>query len=162
MKTYTVFIALGTNIGARQQNLQSAIQALESQVQIVAESSVYQTAPVGYLDQADFLNQVIKVETQLSPEALLRFLKGLEKDMGRKKTIRDGPRVIDLDILFFNDVVLELPDLQIPHPRLHERAFVLVPLADIAPEFQHPVLKKSISQLLIRVGREGVSLHRPK
>jgi 2-amino-4-hydroxy-6-hydroxymethyldihydropteridine diphosphokinase len=158
MNNNTVFIALGTNIGARQGNLQSAIQALQSQVRLLAQSNVYQTAPVGYLDQADFLNQVIKVDTSLSPEALLRFMKAQEREMGRQKTFRDGPRVIDLDILFYSDLVLELPDLHIPHPRLHERAFVLVPLADIAPEFVHPLLKLSVSQLLINVGREGVTL----
>ena len=81
--------------------------------------------------------------------------------MGRMKTFRDGPRVIDLDILFFNELELELPDLQIPHPRLHERAFVLVPLSEIAPEFVHPILKLSVSQLLAKVGSEGVTRYRP-
>jgi 2-amino-4-hydroxy-6-hydroxymethyldihydropteridine diphosphokinase len=161
MNTNTVYIALGTNIGERQKNIQLAIQAIQSQVRLLAQSSVYQTAPVGYLDQADFLNQVIKVETQRTPETLLWFLKEQERDMGRMKTFRDGPRVIDLDILFFNELELELPDLQIPHPRLHERAFVLVPLSEIAPEFVHPILKLSVSQLLAKVGSEGVTRYRP-
>lgn len=158
MHNTDVYIALGSNLGDREVNLRSAIDELQQEVELLAGSRIYETAPYGYLDQADFLNQVIKVRTDLLPQELLTFMKNLEEELGRIPTFRDGPRMIDLDILFYGDMILDLPDLVIPHPRLHERAFVLVPLADIAPDLQHPILSYSILELLNKVGREGVAL----
>jgi 2-amino-4-hydroxy-6-hydroxymethyldihydropteridine diphosphokinase len=122
----------------------------------VKESPIYVTPPWGYEDQPDFLNQVIQVTTRLEPTQLLDYLKGIEDDMGRKATFRYGPRLIDLDILFYGQRVIREESLQIPHPRLHERAFVLVPLHDIAPDFVHPVLRETIRDLLSKVDVEGV------
>ena len=131
-----------------------------------AESPVYETEPWGYADQPAFLNQVVQAETQLAPLELLTHLKALEQALGRTPTFQNGPRLIDLDILFYDDLVLDtstgsVPPLVIPHPRLHERAFVLVPLADLAPELVHPRLGRSVEQLVETVDRRGVSLFRP-
>lgn len=156
MPTAPVFIALGTNLGDRQANLAQAKAALPKAIEILQESSIYETPPWGYTDQPPFLNQVLKVSTRLSPRCLLRKLKRIEKKMGREKTFRYGPRLIDLDILFYGQHVIQKYSLQIPHPRLHERAFVLVPLAEIAPDFVHPVFKETVQTLLSRVDTEGV------
>jgi 2-amino-4-hydroxy-6-hydroxymethyldihydropteridine diphosphokinase len=118
------------------------------QVQVIATSQLYETAPAYVLDQPNFLNMALKGQTELSPKELLRYLKQLEKQVGREKTVRFGPREIDLDIIFYNDLVLDDPDLRIPHPRLTERAFVLRPLADIGAEVVHPVLKQVVAELL--------------
>jgi 2-amino-4-hydroxy-6-hydroxymethyldihydropteridine diphosphokinase len=120
-------------------------------IRLSSRSSIYETPPWGVLDQPAFLNQVVKGKTYLKPEALLAALKRLEKHMGRQPTVRYGPRLIDLDILFFDDLVLEAPGLTIPHPGLAERAFVLAPLADLAPELIHPVLGKTVRELLEKV-----------
>jgi 2-amino-4-hydroxy-6-hydroxymethyldihydropteridine diphosphokinase len=154
----TVYLALGTNLGDRIANLQAAITALPPFVRLLACSSVYETAPWGFTDQPAFLNQALAGETDLSPADLLVHLKNLESTLGRTPTFRYGPRQIDIDILFYDDLVLETPTLILPHPRLHERAFVLVPLADIAPNLQHPRLGKSIRGLLAEVDRTGVEL----
>jgi 2-amino-4-hydroxy-6-hydroxymethyldihydropteridine diphosphokinase len=151
-----IFLGLGTNLGDREANLRTAKGKLSSQVKIVKESPIYVTPPWGYEDQPDFLNQVIQVTTRLEPTQLLDYLKGIEDDMGRKATFRYGPRLIDLDILFYGQRVIREESLQIPHPRLHERAFVLVPLHDIAPDFVHPVLRETIRDLLSKVDVEGV------
>mgnify|MGYP000050047362 CR=1 FL=1 len=144
----TVFIALGTNLGDRLANLHDAINALAPDVHILRESTIYETPPWGYTDQPAFLNMVVEAETSLDPRALLDYLKKREDELGRVKNFRYGPRHIDLDILFYDDLVFEDERLQIPHPRLHERAFVLVPLADLAPEFVHPVFGKDVKSLL--------------
>ena len=156
-----IYIALGTNLGDRLENLNAAIRAMAPEVSILACSPVYQTPPWGYADQPEFLNQVIQAETSLAPEDLLAFLKRLERDLGRVPTVLYGPRLIDLDILFYNDQVIDTPPLVIPHPRLAERAFVLVPLADLAPELRHPVLGKAISELLKEIDTSEVHLYTP-
>ncbi len=151
-----VFIALGTNLGCREANLKTALALLAPEVKVLRKSAVYQTAPWGFEDQPDFLNQVIEVRTQLDPQALLKKLKGIEAEMGRQKTCRYGPRLIDLDVLFFGNRDIQTENLQIPHPRLHERAFVLVPLCDLAPDFIHPVLNQTVATLAERVPAEDV------
>ncbi len=145
---HTVYLALGTNLGDRESNLEAALDALSSQIRLLAESPIYQTAPWGYEDQPDFLNQVVRAETTLSPRELLTFVKRVEEQAGREPSFRYGPRKIDVDILFYEDWIVEEDDLIIPHPRLHQRAFVLVPLADLAPELCHPKLNRTVSDLL--------------
>jgi len=154
-----VYLGLGTNLGDRLANLQAAVQALEPRVHLIQASPVYETAPWGYRDQPDFLNQVIKSETDLSPADLLGFIKQLERKLGREPTFRNGPRRIDIDILFYDDLILHEDRLQIPHPRLEKRAFVLVPLAAIAPNLRHPVLGCKIKELLEEIYASEVSLY---
>jgi 2-amino-4-hydroxy-6-hydroxymethyldihydropteridine diphosphokinase len=129
---------------------------LPPDVTVLVSSPVYETEPWGVTDQSAFLNMVIKGETHLSPRNLLKHLKRLESRLGRLPSIRYGPRKIDIDILFFADILLATPALTIPHPALHERAFVLVPLADIAPGLIHPVFGKTVLQLLAEVDASGV------
>ncbi len=143
-----VFLGIGTNLGDRERNLQEARAALSQRLEILKESSIYQTAPWGYLDQPAFLNQVIEAQTDLSSLNLLDFLKQTEKQLGRQANFRFGPRLIDLDILFYGNRIIQTPRLQVPHPHLTERAFVLIPLAEIAPEFVHPQNKQTVTQLL--------------
>ena len=143
-----VFLGIGTNLGDRERNLQAALAILSQKMVILKESSIYQTAPWGYLDQPAFLNQVIEAQTDLSPLNLLGFLKDTEKVLGRQANFRYGPRLIDLDILFYGNRVIQTPRLQIPHPRIAQRAFVLVPLAEIAPDFVHPQNRQTVTQLL--------------
>ncbi len=149
------YIGIGTNVGNRQTNLRRALDMLSCKVIIKKVSSIYETGPEGYIDQRDFLNCVICIDAFMSPQTLMRNLKIIEKDMGREPDFRNAPRVIDLDILLFGDQVVEQDDLQIPHPRLHERAFVLVPLAEIAPDMIHPVLRKNIRQLITDLTCKG-------
>ena len=147
MEQHTVYLALGTNLDDRLANLKEAIASLPPQMEVKAKSGVYETPPWGYKNQAKFLNQVLRVETYLQPEPLLKHVKRLEVALGRKPSFPNGPRLIDIDILFYDDLVLYSPALTIPHPFMHERGFVLVPMMDIAPDFVHPVRKKSIREL---------------
>ncbi|MGE5139478.1 MAG: 2-amino-4-hydroxy-6-hydroxymethyldihydropteridine diphosphokinase [Rudaea sp.] len=144
----TVYLALGTNLGDREQNLREAERRLGAAATITGRSSIYETEPWGVKDQPRFLNQVIRAETRLSPQELLSFLKAVEQQMGRAPSVRYGPRLIDLDILFYDDRVVHSPDLEVPHPRLAERRFVLVPLAELAPELVHPQLHATMPELL--------------
>jgi 2-amino-4-hydroxy-6-hydroxymethyldihydropteridine diphosphokinase len=155
---HTVYLALGTNMGNRLSNLKTAISNLTPQMSVKKKSLVYETPPWGFTDQASFLNQVVEVKTYLQPEALLAHLKRLESALGRIPNFQNGPRLIDIDILFFDDLVLDTPPLVLPHPRLHERAFVLVPLADLAPDFVHPIFHKAVSELLANVDRSEIKL----
>src|SRR5512135_1382760 len=145
---HLVYISLGSNLGDRALNLTNAISALAPKVQSLLQSSIYETEPWGYADQPSFLNQVIRAETILGPLDLLEFMKEIEVKLGRKETFRFGPRLIDLDILFYDDLILDTPRLTIPHPRITERAFVLIPLAEIAPDLNHPVINKTIQELI--------------
>ena len=156
--THIVFLALGTNLGDRTTHLHAAIEALSSNLNVVGISSVYETEPWGYADQPKFLNQVVKCETELDSETLFAFIKQLEIDLGRQKTFRFGPRVIDIDLLFIDELVLDTTDMIIPHEGIPERAFVLVPLADLAPDFRHPVFGLTVEEMLAKVDTSGVEL----
>ena len=153
---HIVYLALGTNLGNRLVNLNAAISSLTPQMNVKKKSPVYETPPWGFADQPAFLNQVVKVETYEGPERLLKHLKRLETALGRVPNFQNGPRLIDIDILFYDDVMLDTAQLVIPHPRLHERAFVLVPLADIAPDLVHPALYKTVREMLADVNSDGV------
>ncbi|HUE99764.1 MAG TPA: 2-amino-4-hydroxy-6-hydroxymethyldihydropteridine diphosphokinase [Anaerolineales bacterium] len=156
MKEHIVYLALGTNLGDRLANLKQAIAALTPQMEVKVKSPVYETPPWGYEDQPKFLNQVIKAKTYLDPELLLKHLKRLEIALGRKTSFPNGPRSIDIDILFYDDLAVNKPSLIIPHPRLHERGFVLLPLMDIAPDLMHPVNKKSVREMVALCNVEGI------
>ncbi len=156
---HQVYLALGTNLGDRAANLCAAISALAPQVKVQAVSRVYETPPWGVLDQPAFLNQVLAGETPLAPQELLQHLKELEERLGRQPGVRYGPRLIDLDILFYDDLVLHVPGLDIPHPRLVERAFVLVPLADLAPDLRHPGSGRTIRDILQQVDAHGIVVY---
>ncbi len=156
-----MYIALGSNLGDRLENLRAARQALPPAVRVLACSLIYITPPWGILDQPEFLNQAIRVETRLGPQELLQHLKAIEGRLGRKPTRRNGPRLIDLDILLYDDLVLNTPTLTLPHPGLSERAFVLVPLADLAPELLHPVSHLPVRQLLEAVDRTHIQPYIP-
>lgn len=144
------YIGLGSNLGKRLKNLEKSVKILESldSLKVIKKSSVYLTEPVGYENQSWFLNMVIKVKTDLLPFELLDKLLETEKKMGREKGVKNGPRKIDLDLLFYDDRIINTKRLTLPHPRLHKRRFVLVPLSEISKNKIHPLKKKRISTLL--------------
>ncbi|NUQ29644.1 MAG: 2-amino-4-hydroxy-6-hydroxymethyldihydropteridine diphosphokinase [Acidobacteriaceae bacterium] len=143
-------IALGSNLGDRQEHLSTAIQQLSGLGRMIAVSTFRETAPVGYVDQPHFLNGACLLETELTPLVLLREMLEIERKMGRNRALvpQKGPRVLDLDLLLYDDLVLHESGLTLPHPAMHERLFVLEPLAEIAPEWVHPVLGQSVREIL--------------
>lgn len=153
MTTVEAYLGLGSNLGDREHNLGRAVSLLERMAGPVIASSVYETKPWGYASQPDFLNLVCRVDTALTPQALLEAAQEVERFVGREPTFRYGPRVIDVDILLYGDTVIDVPELRVPHPRLSERAFALAPLAELAPELLHPELGVSIRELLERLPR---------
>ncbi len=145
----TVYLSLGSNVGDGDGNLRAAIAALgDAGVRVTRVSSFYETEPVDFLEQAWFLNCAVEGETAVAALELLRELRQIETRMGSKKLVPKGPRRIDMDILLYGSETIDTPELQVPHPRMHLRRFVLVPLAEIAPEVRHPSLKKSVKEML--------------
>lgn len=151
-----VFLGLGSNLGDRDANLRRAVEALAPEVAVVQLSAVYDTAPVLVTEQPRFHNIAALCATALTPHSLLGYVKRIEANLGRVQSIRYGPRLIDVDILLYGQIVLETEDLTIPHPRLAERGFVLAPLAEIAPGLRHPVLGATIQQLASAVAGQDV------
>lgn len=145
---HRAFIGLGSNIGNKNANLEEAIEFMNTETtRVIKISNFYTTKPVGYTDQDNFLNCAVEIKTLLTPKELIEFLLNIEKNLKRERIIRWGPRTIDLDVLLYDDIITSLEEIIIPHPRMHERLFVLKPLSDIAPYIMHPVLNKRIIEL---------------
>jgi GTP cyclohydrolase-4 len=156
-KMAIVYLGLGSNLGERRDNIVKAIELLGQRVTVERVSSLYETEPVGYREQPKYLNSVCQIITPINPQRLLTLAKEIESALGREPGFPNSPRPIDVDILFYGTQVINTPELTIPHPHLEERAFVLVPLAELAPELVHPVNQKTIKKLLGEVeGLEGV------
>lgn len=153
----TAFLALGSNLGDREANLREAVRRLQAAgIQLIRASSIYETAPRDVLDQPEFLNAVIEVQTILFPIQLLHHVREIERTMGRRRVTPKGPRNIDIDILFYGRSVIATEELEAPHPRLAQRRFVLEPLAEIAPGFRHPVTGKTAGEMLAGLEQQGV------
>ncbi len=146
-----VFLALGSNVGNREENIRRAVELLKEKIFDIKIANLYKTAPVGVEEQPEFLNTAIVGYTDLTPQELLKFVKDIEKKVGRIKRFRWGPREIDIDILFYENIVVEEKELIIPHPRIQEREFVLRPLLDLEPDFVHPKLGLSVKELYKRL-----------
>ncbi len=156
-----VLIGLGSNLGEREQNLRSAVAALGRIGRVLAVSPVFETEPMYHEGQDLFLNCVVSLETTLEPRALLEKLQSIEASLGRERRVRYGPRTVDLDILFYDALVISEPGLEIPHPRIAERLFVLAPLNEVRPEFVHPVLGVSVSKMLSALRTDKGVVRRP-
>jgi 2-amino-4-hydroxy-6-hydroxymethyldihydropteridine diphosphokinase len=153
----TAYLGLGANLGDRSANLADAVRRMASdRLHVQRVSSLWETAPRGIVDQPWFLNQAIEVETELSAAELFQHIQQVEREMGRVRAERNGPRVIDIDILLYGDQHVQTPDLEIPHPRMAERRFVLEPLAEVAPDLRHPVTQLTVQEMLVAVANQAV------
>lgn len=151
---HRVYIALGTNMGDKEQNIKEALEKLNSDAcKVVRVSNTYCTKPVGYTEQDDFLNCAAELKTLLTTEELIKFMLNIEKDLKRERTIKWGPRTIDLDVLLYDDIITSSEEIIIPHPRMHERLFVLKPLSEIAPYVLHPILNKRIIEIEMEISK---------
>ena len=158
---HKVYLGLGSNLGDRQAHLDAAASALAPSVLVLRRSAMYETAPWGFTDQPAFLNQVLEAETDLKPKDLLALLKATEEQLGRQTRFRNGPREIDIDILLIDDLVLNEDRLRVPHPGLHERAFILTPLAEVAPDLIIPGQQPTVKELLSALDTSGIKLYHP-
>ncbi len=160
----TIYISLGSNLGDRAAQIARAVKALAAAgVRIARKSSLYSTEPVDVRTQSWFLNCVLEAETDLMPRQLLHVLQEVERSLGRKKLVRRGPRAIDIDLLLYGTSVVRAPELEVPHPRMAERRFVLVPLVELAPMLRHPTLRKTVAELLAETrDRSSVRRWRPQ
>lgn len=151
-----VFIGIGSNIGNPINNCLTGIKKIKEDKRVIflSQSSLYSTSPVSDISQDDFINCVISIYWSSSPSELLNFLQKIEKDMGRQRGLRNGPRIIDMDILFYADIVSDVPALKIPHPEAHKRKFVIIPCIEIDPDLIHPVFNKRLSDFLSDIGDE--------
>jgi len=153
----TVYLALGSNLGDRVGNLREAIGGLaKAGLEVTAVSSIYETRAMYRTDQPDFLNLVVEAKTEILPKVMLRRLQKIERELGRRRLMANGPRTIDIDVLFFGRFVIQTPELTVPHPRMEERRFVLEPLAEIAASVRHPVTKRTAAEMLAAVQNQGV------
>jgi len=156
-----VYLGLGSNIGDKQGNIASALCRISEICEVKKKSRMYLTEPVGNTEQDWFLNCVVEIQTEIEPKQLLSSFKSIERKLGRAKNVKNGPRIIDIDILFYGNNIVTTKNLVIPHPLLHERLFVLQPMIDLNPDFIHPVLKKSIQELYKNhLGKEKVLLYK--
>jgi len=152
-----IFLSLGSNLGDREKNLRDAIAVMAAAgVRVSRTSSIYETEPVDFADQPWFLNCVIEAETSLAPHDLLLALRGIESRMGSKKKFAKGPRLLDIDILLYGDTIIDKPELQVPHPRMTQRRFVLAPLVELAPHWRHPTWNGTAADLLARLQDHSV------
>ncbi len=151
-----VYFSIGTNVGKRIENLLNAVRGLRNIIQNINISYVYETEPWGYQEQDSFLNVCLSGTTDLQPEDLLKKIKSLEREIGRDETFKWGPRKIDIDLLFYEDQIIDLEELKVPHQEIEERAFVLIPFMDINPQFVHPILKRNIEELASEIDSDGV------
>ncbi len=151
-----IYIGIGSNLGNREENCRKAVEGLhEHGIKVLKSSSMIETAPWGIEEQPKFINMAVEAETRLVPGELLKILKEIESGLGRRPAERWGPRIIDLDVLFYDDLVMKTTDLEIPHPGIKDREFVLKPLVEIAPDLVHPVFRKTIKELLLRFSRSS-------
>jgi len=150
------YIGIGSNLGNKNTNIKKSIKLLKEKCEVTKISSLYETEPIGYKAQDYFLNCVVKIRTNFNPEQLLKFLQSIENKLKRVREIKNGPRTIDLDILFYGNDIVNANNLIIPHPRLHERRFALVPLNEIAPEFVHPLLKRKVNSILKNLNSKDI------
>ncbi len=155
-----IYLLLGTNLGVLEDNLKRALEEMaKTGIQVVKKSKIYKTKPWGKEDQPDFLNMAVEIETRLSARELLAKIKSIEKKMQRERKERWGPRIIDIDILFYGNQMINKPELTIPHPYFFERPFAIIPMQDIAPDFIPPDYKKSIKELASGVSYEGIEIY---
>src|SRR3984957_13900735 len=153
----TVYLGLGSNIGDREASIQTALDQLNTHdMQLLRKSSMYETEPIGFKDQGWFLNMVAEFETELFPKQLLQRMQKVERSMGRVRTVKDGPRNIDIDILLYGNAVVETEELEIPHPRYRERRFTLAPLAELSPTLRDPVTKKTMAKMLAALSGQSI------